>query len=206
MKNQYSTLLFTGISYLYLILPVVVAGYFPQFIIPEKHSNVTYIIFYLPLLILLIVRIAHAKPILRSHLGWKKPDKSDLPFIPLLLLLSIGAGFLLPVSSSPPQQNSGQVVLLLLLSVELAVIEELFFRSWMITRLLEEGFPLIPTALSSIILFAILHQGLNAMIAALFAGTLYTLIFIKRRCIGILIITHILYNLLAMVWNIWIRV
>ena len=84
--------------------------------------------------------------------------------------------------------------------------EELFFRGYLITRLMELHFPATAAAAASCLLFSLghLYQGLVGFVTALILGALFGALFIRRRNLHRLAIAHGLYNTMVLVASLWV--
>jgi membrane protease YdiL (CAAX protease family) len=90
--------------------------------------------------------------------------------------------------------------LLALLALIIAVVEEGYFRSWLLTEMPRLGVPSHWALVVSILLFSLAHawQGLTGVVFAALIGVLYGAVFLWRKNIIILIVSHAVYDLLAM--------
>ena len=136
----------------------------------------------------------------RGRRGWNKPQIADLAAAALLAALTLVSGALIGPRTAAvirPAELSAGFILLSLLS---AGIEELYFRSWLLSEYGGRGGSWRAAAASSLG-FALLHhnQGWYAVIYAAAAGALYAIFFFYRRSTPVLIVGHWLHNILAVV-------
>lgn len=204
MKQNHSELTLIMLISLSLVLPYIFIAYIPTAIISNTGRFVIQSLYYFPILVFLVIRILHKKHHLWRHYGWKKPEKQDIALMVLLILLSFGFGLLIStlIPGSRHGAIQGAIPAFIVFSIEVSILEEIFFRSWIIGSLTEKAYPIPAAAMSSIIIFSGLHAagGLQSIITAFFIGTVYTYIFIMRRCVFTVILAHIGHNLLAILF------
>jgi membrane protease YdiL (CAAX protease family) len=92
--------------------------------------------------------------------------------------------------------GSSQLPLALLFCLTTGYREELFFRSYLLTRFTDLGLKYGVAAAASTALFAIghLYQGWGGMIYAVMHGFLFSFAFYRRRNLHILALSHGFYN------------
>lgn len=102
-------------------------------------------------------------------------------------------------------ERPSQVPLALLFSLATGYREELFFRSYLITRFTRFGLPAFPAILLSTLLFASghLYQGAAGLIVATAQGLYFGLVFTRSRNLHILALAHALYNLTVLLLTLW---
>jgi membrane protease YdiL (CAAX protease family) len=98
------------------------------------------------------------------------------------------------------------VPLALLFGVVTGYREELYFRGYLITRLMEFNLPSAAAAAASCLLFALghLYQGTAGFVTALLLGALFGVLFIRRPNLHRLAIAHGLYNTMVLVASLWV--
>jgi membrane protease YdiL (CAAX protease family) len=160
-------------------------------------------------LVLYIILIQKEKPISSFGIIWFK--LSDLAFSLLLYAAMFGLLFFLAfaISMLPPTardafrsgyrwQLSGsyQLPLALLFCLVTGYREELFFRSYLLTRFTDLGLKHLPAMLLSTFLFGVghLYQGWGGMVFAVMHGFLFSYVFLKRRNLHLLALAHGFYN------------
>ncbi len=150
------------------------------------------ILFLLPVLIILFWQTV------RIEQTWRTPQFIDLAAIPILTLLTLALGWFFSwLSKVDLSYSTEKTGLLTILAILLAVIEELYFRSWLMRKLIEIGLPGSLSGGFSVLLFGFMHlwQGWQMVIYACIIGLIYTLIIIKRKCLLTLICAHSLHNI-----------
>jgi uncharacterized protein len=92
--------------------------------------------------------------------------------------------------------SASQLPLAFAASIAVGYREEMFFRSYMLTRLGELGVPAVWAAAASSILFAMGHwyEGLFAVALAALLGAYFSVIFIRTRSLHVIALAHGLYN------------
>ena len=140
----------------------------------------------------------------RRRRGWNKPQIADLAAVPLLVALTLSSGALIGARTAvirPAEPSTGFI----LLSLVSAAIEEVYFRSWLLSEYGGEYGPMSRgnwrAAAVSSLGFALLHhhQGWYAVIYAAAAGALYSIFFFHRRSTPALILSHWLHNSMAVI-------
>ncbi len=150
------------------------------------------ILFLLPVLIILSWQT------IRIDKTWRQPQFIDLATIPILTLLTLTLGWFFSwLSKGDFSYSAEKTGILTILAILLAVIEEFYFRAWLIKKLVEIGLPGRLSMGFSVLLFGFMHlwQGWQMVIYACIIGMIYTLIIIKRKCLFTLICAHSLHNL-----------
>lgn len=161
------------------------------------------------LLILYVIDLGGGPP--PARYGLRRPSPRDLPpallaYIGLLaILLSInlgaalvpGAARLLEGGFRWQMSSPAHIPLALLFALATGYREELFFRSYLITRLAEAGADPRAAVLLSAVLFSSGHfyQGPAGLIMAPAQGLLFGAFFLRRRNLHALALGHALYNL-----------
>lgn len=161
------------------------------------------------LLVLYIIWLQREMPL--SSFGIVSLRLPDVAYSLLLYVELFGLFFILAVSitilpavarqifrSGYRWQLSGssQLPLALLFCLTTGYREELFFRSYLLTRFADLGLKYGVAAVASTALFAIGHiyQGWGGMLFALMHGFLFSYVFYKRRNLHILALSHGFYN------------
>ncbi len=189
-----------------LFIPLILAS--PNFSLWRLTVIHTRILILLPVSGLLVWMTLTGNRSSRRNMGWRVPELQDIIAIPVFTLLTLSLGVLFPgiESDDPSEFISNSFVLMMFLSILSAVIEELYFRSWLIVALIESGLNKIFTVGFSVLLFASLHlwQGWLSVLFACIAGALYSSYFYHRRCITTVIMAHVIHNTfsLILVWYI----
>ena len=195
MDGRVSLSIITLFCLFALIFPGVVSSGSP---VLDTEGILRTIAYYGPLLFLLVI-------LQRSELRPQRPAVLDILLVFGLLAFTFGVGLALPSSDesqlglSPDAPPS--IALLVVLAAVTASTEELFFRSWLLTRLPRLGLPGAAAAGFSVFAFAAAHawQGVPAMVLAALSGAAYTAAYAYRRRIGPIIAAHILHNALALI-------
>ena len=132
----------------------------------------------------------------RRRRGWRRPAAADWALIPVLTALTLGAGALIGPGSAGVRQAELSISFILFALIS-AAVEEMYFRSWLIS---EYGGSWAAAGVSSLG-FALLHhrQGWFGIIFAAAAGMLYSVFFLYRRNTPVLILSHWLHNVLALI-------
>ena len=167
-------------------------------IILDDHTFAISILKSIPLLLLLV--ILH----LRDRVKLELFSRTD--FLHILFLVTAGAAAALIF---PGTEGSYTVNITGLRSYALAFVfalvsastEELFFRSWLISGLRKAGYPLWLVFGFPLSFFALLHlwQGWSGFLFALTTGALYSVFYMRRPRISVLIIAHTIHNTLALI-------
>lgn len=176
----------------------------PDALVHPSAGGVTGLIYQLILLSLLAALTLRGEDESRRRRGWRNPAAADIAFIPVLLALTLGAGALIGQRTAGVHtaEPSISFVLFALMS---AAVEEMYFRSWLISEYGGAGRPGSgrnwAAAVLSSLGFALLHhrQGWFGVIYAAAAGMLYAIFFLYRRNIPALILSHWLHNILAVI-------
>ncbi len=184
-----------------LFIPLILAS--PNFSLWQLTIINTRILILLPALGLLVWMTLTGDRSSRRNMGWRVPELQDVIAIPVFTLLTLSLGALFPglESSDPSDFISNSFVLMILLSILSAVIEELYFRSWLIATLIESGLNKVYSGVFSVLLFASFHlwQGWWSVLFACIAGALYSFYFYHRRCIATVIMSHVMHNTLSLI-------
>lgn len=132
----------------------------------------------------------------RRRRGWRRPAAADWALVPVLTALTLGAGALIGPGSAGVRP-AGLSISFILFALISAAVEEMYFRSWLIS---EYGGNWAAAGVSSLG-FALLHhrQGWFGVIFAAAAGMLYSVFFLYRRNTPVLILSHWLHNVLALI-------
>ena len=161
------------------------------------------------LLVLYIIWIQKEKTFWAFGIG--SLELLDLAYSILLYVAMFGLLFLLAIAITllPPSvreplrsgyrwqlSRSSQLPIALLFCLVTGYREELFFRSYLLTRFADLGLKPALAAAISTALFAIghLYQGWGGMLYAVMHGTLFSYIFFKKRNLHVLALSHGLYN------------
>ena len=165
---------------------------------------VTGLIYQLIMLILLGVLTLQGEDESRRRRGWRRPAAADWALVPVLTALTLGAGALIGTGSAGVRP-AGLSIAFILFALISAAVEEMYFRSWLISEYGGEGGPgsggSWAAAGVSSLGFALLHhrQGWFGVIFAAAAGMLYSVFFLYRRNTPVLILSHWLHNVLALI-------
>ena len=131
-------------------------------------------------------------------IAWAAPQLGAV-FLKLLLSLG-GQDAESAVSYSIPMSAGGYMVLLIAM-VANALMEELFVRAYLITRLRQLGMSVAPVVLISSALWAAYHMYLGSyfMGETFIIGLIFGVFFVMSRRLWPLVIAHTLLNLLVYV-------
>jgi membrane protease YdiL (CAAX protease family) len=104
----------------------------------------------------------------KKSAGWKSPHLIDWILIPLLVILTLVLGMVFSMKRSPVVYSIEAWPLLALLALIIAVVEEGYFRSWLLTEMPRLGVPSHWALVVSILLFSLAHawQGLTGVVFA----------------------------------------
>lgn len=138
----------------------------------------------------------------RRKSGWVKPS----PWSLFLALPVAGVTLLfarLIAAGSGPEvvfslNGAARGLLIAAATLIPAAAEELFFRSWLLTRLPEAGWPVPLAGVLSVILFSAGHlwEGPMGILVAVFSSIVYTVWFLLRRNLPAILLAHFLHNFL----------
>jgi len=103
--------------------------------------------------------------------------------------------YLLP-ENSLNIDNKSNIWLVLLFSLVTGYKEELFFRSYLLTRFRQLGLHTRSAVIIGSLLFAILHlyEGLFGFLFAGIVAVYFSLIYLKTKSLNLIVISHALYN------------
>ncbi|MCP4163508.1 MAG: CPBP family intramembrane metalloprotease [Deltaproteobacteria bacterium] len=164
---------------------------------------------YIPQISLILYLIHLDKQKNFEDFGIIKPKLTDIPYIAITiaaLILIIGVILLLftlfPFPFNPEEDflwdfhNSGAIPFILITSILTGYSEEIFFRSYLFTRLEQLQFNRIQILFTINIIFSIGHfyEGIQGGIIAFILGFFFSLVFIWKKNINIPAIVHALYN------------
>jgi membrane protease YdiL (CAAX protease family) len=163
---------------------------------------------YIPAIALLwaLTRPQNAAPGLRHTAPAFRPADLADAFFCLLALAAIGAAVALLSLFSP---EAGMVPLesltpdarapLCLMLCAAAVLEELFFRRYLIAAFEKAGAPVAAASLASVLLFTLPHvwEGVFGLLNAFLAGLFCTSVYLLRRRVFPVAAAHALYNVAA---------
>lgn len=170
-----------------------------------------YIISSLPQLLLLLYIIWLRKDVGLKNFGITKPRLKDLLwgaglaitlffFIALLsLLLQLLPGsvrdFVMP-ENPLVIKDKANFLLVVVFSLVTGYKEELFFRSYLLTRFRQWGVPLKAALVFSALLFALLHlyEGLLGFVFAGIVAVFFSLVYIKTKSLHLIAISHGIFN------------
>jgi len=196
-----------------LFLAFYLPGYFASSLLPEDLTP--YMLRYLWVavpqffLILYILWVQGDPPLVQF--GLARITGIDillsLGLLVLLLTLFLSVGFLINLLPESLRDSLGRgyrwkssspahLPLVLLFCLATGYREELFFRAYLLTRLPSMGMGVPLSVGLSTSLFALGHhyEGPEGITLALVQGILFSFIFIRRRNLHILSLTHGLYN------------
>ena len=174
-------------------------------------NMVQYITTSIPQLLLLMYIIWIKKEVVLKNFGIVLPRLNDLLlgivlaatlfiFIFLLsLLLQLipekNRNFILPENPLIIQDKSN-IFLVILFSLVTGYKEELFFRSYLLTRLRQLGIRTLPAVITGSLLFAILHlyEGLFGFLFAGIAAVYFSIIYIKTKSLNLIALSHAIFN------------
>ena len=190
--------------------------YFPGFVNAESGFQIVgymlqYVLFSVPqtLLIVYIIWIQPSPPL--EEFGFTSLKAADAVYTAFLLvgvfclflLLSL-AVTVLPQGVQDDLLKGWRWKLPSLSTLPLALIfsmttgyrEEIFFRSYLITRFRDLAVPALPAALAASFLFALGHyyQGWIGVIFTFAQGLAFSIFFLKRKNVHVLAIAHGVYN------------
>jgi len=193
MKGQSVSLILSILIYAAIFVPVVSAE-------TETKALLMTIIFRLPVFFIVLFLNLNSGSMKKNQRGWKSPHLIDWILIPLLVLLTLVLGMVFSMKSPPAVYSIEAWPLLTLLALIIAVVEEGYFRSWLLTEMPRIGVPSHWALVASCLLFSLAHawQGLTGVVFAGLIGVLYGAVFLWRKNIIILIVSHAVYDLLAM--------
>jgi membrane protease YdiL (CAAX protease family) len=193
MKGQSVSLILSILIYAAIFVPVVSAE-------TETKALLMTIIFRLPVFFIVLFLNLNSGLMKKNQRGWKSPHLIDWILIPLLVILTLVLGMVFSMKRSPVVYSIEAWPLLALLALIIAVVEEGYFRSWLLTEMPRLGVPSHWALVVSILLFSLAHawQGLTGVVFAALIGVLYGAVFLWRKNIIILIVSHAVYDLLAM--------
>ncbi|OQX28462.1 MAG: hypothetical protein B0D92_08755 [Spirochaeta sp. LUC14_002_19_P3] len=141
------------------------------------------------------------EPSLRLKFGWRSAGIFDILAILVLTLFTLSMGLVLPRRADTGIPLSLPLIPVLILAVLSALAEELYFRSWLLTKL-TDCVPYTAVGFSTAG-FACMHiwQGWQAVVFAAITGIVYSLYFLNRRCIAALIAAHSLHNVVVVLYS-----
>jgi membrane protease YdiL (CAAX protease family) len=115
----------------------------------------------------------------------------------LFIIMGEGAGETLWKRPFTRPPSPLEMPLLVLFCAAVGYREEIFFRSYFITRLEDLGVPPVWGVIGSGVVFGIMHfyEGLFGVVTAGLIGVFFGLVFIKKRDLHIVAGAHALYNL-----------
>jgi membrane protease YdiL (CAAX protease family) len=209
MKGRLSLYIITLLVLIALILPRFFSGQDATTLILDEKTVSKTIMQSLPALILLVFISLNGSSADRRRRGWTAPKLSDIPLILVLLALTIVLGLLFPAGEGSyivNIQGLRGIFLVFILSLVVALTEELFFRSWLISTLPVLGWPLWLVLTVSTLSFASMHlwQGWTGFVFAMFSGALFSIWFMKRPGLFVLVCAHTIYNTMAL-WIMSVR-
>jgi hypothetical protein len=205
-----------------IILFLLLFFFLPAFFIPQKPADslkpfiLQYILIAILQMILFIGIIRYwSRPTLKV-LGIVSFKLTAIIYIILLVLFLFGLLFVFNlIMTLLPQtirdalasdfrwqpQADVPIYLLFLFALTIGYREEFFFRSYLLTRFSQLGFPPALAILASTSLFSVghLYQGLVGFLFAFIQGVVFSSVFLKKRNLHILAIAHGLYNFTALV-------
>jgi membrane protease YdiL (CAAX protease family) len=171
------------------------------------------------LLILYILWIRKAPPL--HHFGFVSLRRVDILYLVSLFacifILFIGLQSLVSILGEDAQERilsgyrwqipkASLLPLAFCFSIVTGYREEIFFRSYLITRFTGLGVPTIPTLLIATLVYSAGHvyQGWLGAIFTFLQGIFFSIFFIKRRNVHILALAHGLYNFTVLAMSILI--
>jgi membrane protease YdiL (CAAX protease family) len=209
MKGRLSLYIITLLVLITLLLPKFFSGGDPTSLILNEKTISKSIMQSLPALILLVFISLNGSSTDRRRRGWTPPKPSDIPIIIVFLVLTIALGMIFPAgegSYNVDIQGLRGIILIFLLSLVVALTEELFFRSWLMSTLPLLGWPLWLVLAFSVVSFASMHiwQGWTGFVFAVFSGAAFSIWFMKRPGLFALVCAHTIYNTMAL-WVMSVR-
>ena len=171
--------------------------------------NIQLWIVYIPQISLVLYLIYQDNQKNHRDFGIKKPVLRDIPYIAITaaaLIIIIGIiqliFILIPFSTASENiflwdfNNSRAIPFILVTSILTGYSEELFFRSYLYTRLEQLRLSRIHILITINLIFSLGHfyEGVEGGINAFILGFFFSLIFLWKRNINILVIVHALYN------------
>jgi membrane protease YdiL (CAAX protease family) len=205
MKGRVVSYIIASLSALTFILPGFTGERGSAPLMMDEPLIIRTIITRLPLLAVLLVMTLAGTPDDRRRRGWAGLKRPDILIIPALVLITFITGILMPSESEPfyslNSLTPGLTALVILMSVSGAFVEELFFRSWLLSELDDLGWRALPALMVSTVLFTLTHtwQGWRGLLSAAVAGLAYGLAFQRRRSIAPLIAAHSVHNTAALI-------
>ena len=191
------------LSIVLLYIAIITTGHVN---LPLNPRNISSAIFMrLPVTILLIIVCTYGGKRFRRAKGWRKFEWIDVLSIGILCSLTISIGYLFFMGNNWNITSNPSICLILSLSMITALSEELYFRSFLLSSLLETGWKNWTALLISTIIFASLHywQGTGAMLFAILSGGLYACYFLNRCRIITVILAHFIHNSVALILVLW---
>ncbi len=163
------------------------------------------------------------KPNLKSELTLNI-KQLDITLIPYLLLIVFGLVFAEQplfdfyriidyyensVNNPPVYKFTGYSILFIYIQTQsiliAPIIEELFFRKFMFSKLLEKNKLWTAILISSLCFSAIHFETPSNLVPTFIAGIIYCLIYLKTKNIIYLIIIHLLHNIYSLLLSIYVE-
>lgn len=193
MKGRCTFFILSILIYASIFVPIAATG-------TETQDLFTSIIFRLPVFFIVLFLNLNSDVTERNRRGWKTPRPMDWVWVPLLVIFTLVLGMVFSMDNSPFGYSVDSWPFLILFVLIIAVVEEGFFRSWLLTEMPGHGVPTHWALVASCLSFSLAHawQGLTGIIFAALIGVLYGAVFLRKRNIIILIVSHAVYDLLAM--------
>lgn len=180
-------------------------------------SMINYILTAIPQVLLLIYIIWIRKDIALKNFGITFPVPRDFLFafghaLALFVLIMIISTlvqllpeglqeFLYPESEIRFEGRSNGPIILLF-SLTTGYREELFFRSYLLTRFRQLGIPIRKAVVIGAILFGLMHlyQGLFGFILTSLIAVYLSIVFLKTRSLNMIALAHALFNALQLLF------
>ena len=154
------------------------------------------------------IRMIKINDVLKSLLVYSGIYLTIIPIIILFIVLPETGQKIFEAGYRWHLQKFSQIPLAILFCITTGYSEEIFFRSYLLTRLKQLGSsPAVAITVSSL-LFAMghLYQGYTGYIVAALQGVYFSIIFLKKKNIHLTALAHSLYNFTVLFSSLFIKI